>query len=311
MKQDFYFPSHDKRTSIHAVEWIPDGAPRAIVQLCHGMCEHIGRYDDFARFLAENGIYVVGNDHLGHGLSVRSAEDLGYFTEKDGDLCLLKDIHKLRRMTEQRFPGVPYFMLGFSMGSFLLRQYIGRCGKRLAGAVIMGTGSPKTAATRGGRALCRSIAVFKGWHFRSQKVDSKVIGKYSQAFMPYRTKADWLTKDEAIVDDFIADPLCGFCFTLNGYYSLFLAAEDAQDPQVIAEIPKDLPMLLISGDQDPVGDFGKGVREAFRSYQTAGIIDLEIKLYENDRHSILCELDKGDVYDYLLRWFTLHLQDQN
>ncbi|MBR3630257.1 MAG: alpha/beta hydrolase [Oscillospiraceae bacterium] len=311
MKHDFYYPSHDGKTIIHAAEWLPKGKPSAILQLCHGMCEHIGRYDDFASFLAENGFYVVGNDHLGHGASVISEEELGYFAEKDGNLCVLKDLHTLRRTTERRFPHVPYFILGHSMGSYLLRQYIARCGKGLTGVIVMGTGSETAASLAAGKAICRSLASVRGWHFRSKIVDAMVLGEYSKAFSPYRTVGDWLTRDEAIVDACMADPLCNYVFTVNGYYNLFLAVEDAQSEPVIAAIPKNLPILIISGEKDPVGNFGKGVREVFRTYQTAGIVDLEIKLYEDDRHEILNELDRDEVYQYLLRWLMLHLPEQS
>ena len=310
MKQEFYFPSHDGKTRIHTVEWLPEGKPKAILQILHGMCEHIGRYEGFAQFMADNGFYVVGHDHLGHGYSVTSDENHGFFAEKDGNLCVLKDVHRLRRITEQHFPDVPYFMLGQSMGSFLLRQYIARCGKRLAGAVIMGTGQPASASLKSGKLLCRNIAAFRGWHFRSKTVDSMVMGKYSKAFAPYRTVADWLTRDEAVVDACLADPLCTYVFTVNGYYNLFDSVEDAQDAPVVAAIPKELPILLISGEKDPVGQFGKGVREVFRSYQKAGIIDLEIKLYADARHEILNETNRDEVYTYLQRWFMLHLPEQ-
>ncbi|MBP0972520.1 MAG: alpha/beta fold hydrolase [Oscillospiraceae bacterium] len=309
MKQDFFYPSHDGKTTIHAAAWLPEGKPKAILQICHGMCEHIWRYDEFARYLAEKGFCVVGNDHLGHGTSVTSVEEHGYFSEKDGDLIVLKDLHTLRRRMEHQFPGVPYFMLGHSMGSFLLRQYIGRCGKRLAGAILMGTGNSPLQVLASIKRMCRSIALFKGWHAHSNTLNRLSFGNYNKEFEPVRTPYDWLSKDEARVDTFLNDPLCSFHFTVNGYYNLFSMLEDCQLEPVVAGIPKELPLLLISGDKDPVGDNGKDVRELFRTYQAAGIVDLEIKLFANDRHNLLDETDRAEVYAYLLRWLELHIPE--
>lgn len=310
MKHDLYYPSHDGKTMIHAIEWLPGDKPCAILQMCHGMCEHIDRYDDFARYLAANGFYVVGNDHLGHGGSVASEDALGFFAEKDGNLCVLKDIHTLRRSVMKRFPGVPYFILGHSMGSFLVRQYIARCGSGISGAIIMGTGTQPAAALTAGKALCRSLAAVRGWHYRSEAVNSMVLGKYNKAFEPARTPQDWLTKDEAIVDQYCADPWCTFCFTLNGFYNLFDSIEDAQSGEVVQSVPKTLPVLLTSGVKDPVGgENASGVKAVFRAYQEAGIRDLEIKLYEDDRHELLSETDRYDVYAHLLAWMARHLPD--
>lgn len=307
MKHDLYYPSRDDRTMIHGIEWLPSGKPKAILQICHGMCEYIDRYDDFARYLAANGICVVGNDHLGHGASVTSEEEHGYFCDKNGDLCVLKDLHTLRHKTERRFPGVPYFMLGHSMGSFLLRQYIARRGENLAGVIIMGTGSQPLAALEAGKALCRSVAAARGWHYRSELLNKQVLGAYNKNFEPSRTPNDWLTRDEKIVDAYNADPWCNFRFTANGYYNLFSAIEDAQTRAVIESVPKDLPILLTAGEKDPVGAFGKGVKAVFRAYQTAGIRDLEIKLYEDSRHELLNETNRYDVYAHLLGWMKRQL----
>ncbi|MCC6095634.1 MAG: alpha/beta hydrolase, partial [Eubacterium sp.] len=228
MKKDFRYPSKDGRTSIHALEWIPDGEVKAVVQIVHGMVEFVDRYDRIARLLNTKGIYVVGNDHLGHGASVVSEEDYGYFAEKDGNACVIGDMHTLREMTEKKYPGIPYFILGHSMGSFLTRQYITEYGRGLAGAVISGTGYQSKGTLRAAKAVCRTIATFKGWKYRSKMVDNMALGSYNKKFEPARTANDWLTRDTAIVDAYCANPWNNFRFTLNAYYNLFTGLEKAE-----------------------------------------------------------------------------------
>ena len=176
-----------------------------------------------------------------------------------------------------------------------------------AGAVIMGTGSQPAAALAAGIALCRMTAAAKGWTYRSSLINNMAFGSYNRRFEPARTKTDWLTKDEAIVDAYNADPRCTFLFTVNGYYSMFLSIRDAQDPKTAAAIPKELPLLLVSGAEDPVGDFGRGVERAYRLYRDACIRDVTCKLWPGDRHEILNETDRGAVYAYLLAWMRARM----
>ncbi len=305
-KSHFTYPSKDNRTQIHAIAWEPEGDPVGTLQISHGMVEYIDRYDDFATYLAGHGYYVVGNDHLGHGESVETDERHGYFAEDNGNECVIGDIQTLRKMTQEKFPDVPYFMLGHSMGSFLVRQYIESYGKGLAGAILMGTGTQSDTILRMGMRMCRRSARRHGWDYRDARIDRRAFGSYNKQFEPARTHSDWLTKDEAVIDSYDGDPWCGFMFTVNGYYHMFQGMREAQDPERIAQIPKDLPLFLVSGADDPVGDNGKGVTKAYESYREAGITDVSIKLYEGDRHEILNELDRDKVYADLLAWMDAH-----
>lgn len=309
MKQNFTYLSKDKETQIHAITWKPDGEIRAILQICHGMVEFIDRYSDFAEYLNRNGYYVVGNDHLGHGESVKNDEQHGYFHHPDGNACVIGDIRQLQEMTQGQYPNLPYFMLGHSMGSFLLRQYIEDYGSDLAGAIIMGTGSQPGAVLATGKILCRVIAAFRGWHHRSNLIDGMAFGSYNKQFEPARTRCDWLTKEERVVDAYLAHPWCTFQFTVNAYYNLFLTIQNAQNPQRIRKIPENLPLLLVSGACDPVGENGKGVKQAFQSYKDAGIQNIQLKLYENDRHEILNETDRDNVYADILGWLITQEED--
>ena len=302
MKKEHYFQSSDEKTSLHAIVWEPEGPVKAVLQITHGMVEFIDRYDRFARMLSGHGFCVCGFDLLGHGKSVTSEEELGFFRQPDGNRAVIEDIRHLQCIMKRRYPEVPYFMLGHSMGSFFTREYIEFFGGSLSGAIIMGTGSQPAAVVSAGKAMCRASAAVHGWHYRSAAIDAMAFGSYNKDFEPARTHVDWLTKDEEIVDAYIANPLNTFRFTVNGYYTMFTAIGMAQDPAKIAMIPKDLPILLVSGEMDPVGGKGKGVQQAYESYKKAGILNVQMHLFENDRHEILNETDYGRVDGYILSW---------
>lgn len=302
MKKEFYYQSKDGCTQIHAIEWIPEGEVKAVLQIAHGMVEFIDRYDRFANFLTSQGFYVVGNDHLGHGKSVSDESQLGYFAKKDGNLCVIGDIHQLREDTIKKYPDVPYFLLGHSMGSFLARQYIEMYGDGLKGAIIMGTGSQPNSTLKMGMNLTSLMMKIKGDHHRSKLVNNMALGSYNKSFEPSRTKNDWLTKDEKIVDAYEANPLNQFMFTVNGYNNMFKGMLFAQTKENLDKIPKELPILVVSGENDPVGEFGKGPKTVAETYKNIGIKDVTLKLYPDDRHEILNELDKETVDKDLLQW---------
>ena len=264
MKQHFSYPSQDGKTKIHAIEWIPEGNISAVLQISHGMVEYIDRYDEFARFLNEQGYYVVGHDHLGHGNSVQSKEDWGYFEEKNGNECVIGDIHRLRQITQKKYPDIPYFILGHSMGSFLTRQYLTIHGNGLAGAIIMGTGNQPLFLVKLGKMLCRLIASFKGWHYRSHFINNMAFGGYNKKFAPARTPMDWLSRNPKNVDTYLSEDCCTFIFTVNGYYHMFRGMEHLAKKENFEQIPKNLPVFFVAGQDDPVGGFGKGVKAVWQ-----------------------------------------------
>lgn len=306
-KREGYYPSNDGMTRIGYTVWLPEGRPAGILQIAHGMAEHIGRYDRFACFLAEHGWLVAGNDHIGHGRSVRSEEDLGFFRQPDGLGCALEDMHSLRKLIREEWPEPPYFLMGHSMGSFLARAYLQQYGQGLSGCIIMGTGNPPAAVVTAGLVLCQTKALAQGWRHRSKQVESIAIGSYNKSIPDPRTPCDWLTRDTKIVDEYIASPLCGFTFTLNGFDTLFSAIGQAISREGIRQIPKDLPLLLVSGEKDPVGGMGKEVRLACDALKNEGLRNVDLKLYPEDRHEILNELDHDRVDGDLLAWLTGHL----
>ncbi|MCR5501694.1 MAG: lysophospholipase [Lachnospiraceae bacterium] len=300
MKKEFTFPSADKKTTIHVTEWIPEGKVRGVIQIVHGMCEHIERYDDFAGYLTEHGFYVTGNDHLGHGRSVTGTEKLGYFEDGMQSGALIKDMRQLHLMTAERFPGISYFILGHSMGSFLTRRYIAKYGEELAGALILGTGYTPYPMLAFGMRLCRITAASKGETARSKAVNSLAFGSYNKAFRPAKSDYEWLSKEEDVVERYLSDPYCAYRFTVNGFYGLFRNIWFAQ--KETGSIPEDLPVYILSGSEDPVGGNGKGVIKVFRDMEKAGIRDLGIKLYPGDRHEILNETNRSEVYEDIRSW---------
>lgn len=297
MKNEFFYPSKDGITQIHAIEWSPEQKPIAVVQMCHGMVEYIDRYREFAEFLCGHGFYVVGHDHLGHGKSVVGPEKLGYFHEGNGNDFVIGDIHTLRTMSQAKYPDVPYFMLGHSMGSFLLRQYLGTYGMGLSGAMIVGSGDQPDAIIGIAKMICKSMAAFKGWEYRSGFMNQLTIGNYEKKF----GKA-WLSRNPENVKTYNDDPLCGFIFTLNAFYGMFTGISRMNAQEKSGKIPKNLPVLFMSGQEDPVGDYGNGVKKVHRRYLEQGVQDAALKLYPEDRHEILNELDRQTVYQDVLAW---------
>lgn len=301
-KQNFYYPSQDGKTKIHAIIWDPEGKPKAILQIIHGMIEFIDRYDDFAKFLTEHGYLVCGEDHLGHGESVQSDEYHGYFGKK-GNEWVIGDIHQLRLKMQQEFPDTPYLMLGHSMGSFLIRQYIteqdGEYAKGLKGVIVMGTGWQPNAVLRTGRAVAKLLGTGKPGK-TAGFIDVLSFGSNLKKIDKPRTQSDWLTKDEAIVDWYRAQPWCTFRFSPNGYFHMFSGMLKAHDPKRMAKLPAGLPILFTSGAEDPVGAWGEGVRKAFMVYSENSPCEVSIKLYDGDRHEILNETDRDVVYKDML-----------
>ena len=307
MSNSFVYLSKDGETLINAVEWKPEGEPKAVLQICHGMLEYIKRYDHFASYMAEQGFYVVGNDHLGHGLSVKTEDRYGFFHEKHGNAYLLGDMNELRKITHEKYPSLPYFILGHSMGSFLTRQYIALEGEGLNGAIISGTGFLSKDVLNKGMNMCKTIAAAKGWDERSKIITTMAFGGYNKRIKNPKSYTDWISSDEKVVEAYNNDPWCTFKFTVNGYYNMFYSIKDCENPNTIKYIPKDLPIFLVSGTEDPVGNYGKGVEQTYNSYKEAGIKDVRIKLYEGYRHEILNEVEKEIPYNDIKTWIEEHL----
>ncbi|MCM1537468.1 MAG: alpha/beta hydrolase [bacterium] len=308
-KEDIFYDSRDGKTRIHGVIWKPDCMtgdhprnPRCVLQVVHGMEEYVERYDEFARFMNEYDICVIGEDHLGHGQSVKDKKDLGYFCAGDAATIVVRDVHRLKKIVQEQLPDVPFLILGHSMGSFIVRNYICRYGTGISGAVIMGTGSKPGVVLGIGKFVTRLIALFKGWHSKSAFVQNIGFSGYGKRIKNPQSSYDWICANAETVKRYEADPLCGFGFTLNGFHTLFTFISRCQSPHYLNRIPKRLPLFFVAGEEDPVGDYGKGVQKAYASYKAKGMTNLEIKLYKKDRHEILNEADRKTVSEDIYRW---------
>lgn len=299
-REEFYYDSRDGINKIRAMLWIPDGEIKAVFQIIHGMAEHIERYDDFACYMAEHGFLVAANDHLGHGKSCPDASKRGYFCKEDSVTVVVRDIHRLKKKVQEKYAGKKYIILGHSMGSLLLRNYLFKYGKGIDGAIVMGTASQPSYITAPGKLLLKIMALFKGWEYRSKMADGLVMGKPNARIENKRTNSDWLTRDEAMVDKFVADEACGFMFTLNGYYTVADAVSRLNSKKNLSKMPKDLPVIFVSGEEDPVGSYGAGVRRAYDQFRAAGMKNVSIKLYPGARHELLNEINRDEAYKDVL-----------
>lgn len=304
IKKEFYFDSRDGKSKIHAVRWMPDSsdAPVCVVQVVHGMAEYAERYEEFARFLTDRGIVVTGEDHLGHGRSVGEKGTYGYFCEQDPATVLVRDVHRLKKMTQEIYPDVPYVILGHSMGSFITRNYMCRYGTGIAAAVIMGTGMQPMAVLKLSKAIMCIQKVFCGSHHMSRLMDRLAFGSYNKRVGKVRTSFDWLSRDAERVDQYIADPMCGFVFTVNGFSTLFELIARLYRRENLKQIPGNLPVFVMSGTGDPVGGYGKDVQKAYDSLKEAGLENMELKLYEGGRHELMNETNRAEVMQDIYEW---------
>lgn len=300
--------SKDSKNSLNTIIWETEKEPVGVLQIVHGMAEYIDRYDDFAKYMTEHGFNVIGHDHLGHGHSVSDERDYGFFAEENGDKIIIEDMHSVTQYAKEKWEELPNFILGHSMGSFCLRQYLTKYSNDVFGAIIMGTGWIPSAAALLGKTIATNTCKSKGSHTVNPLLIKLTIEPYNKPFAPARTNCDWLSRDEKQVDLYVNDKLCGFDFTAGAYKDFFTVLEKVAKNRQLIGMRKSLPILITSGSVDPVG--GKKACEKLNAqYKRCGIDDVTLKLWENDRHEILNELDKSDVYDYICTWLKSKIQN--
>ena len=302
-KEEFYFDSRDGEHKIHSIRWVPEhDKPVCVLQIIHGMTEHIDRYDGFAQYMAGKGILVVGDDHLGHGKSVRPGEPYGSFCKEDAATVLVRDEHRLKKMTQEQYQGVPYIILGHSMGSFIARNYLIRYGSGIDGAVIMGTGMQSKIQLAAARALAGIQILFCGPKHGSKLIDKLAFGMFNKRIEAPKTPSDWLCSNEESVKRYRQDPMCNFTFTANGFQTLMKLIWNLHDVEKLKKMPRQLPVFFVAGEEDPVGDYGRAVKQVYESFLQLGMERVQMKLYPGDRHEILHETDRAEVYADIYRW---------
>ena len=279
--------------------WHPEGTPRGVVQIVHGMAEHIRRYDRLARALADAGFAVAGHNHLGHG---ETAALQGHFAREGGWDALLSDMHAVRQDTEKEYPGLPYFLLGHSMGSFLVRCYLFDHSRGLRGAVLSGTGAFSPAEARLGLFLSRAMMLLGRGSRPSKFIDTLAFSANNKPFQPAQTPFDWLSRDRDQVQAYADDPMCGFVFTAKGYHDLFTGLDRLTRVESLKSMHKELAVLFLSGSRDPVGKNGAGMKRVSDALRDAGLHDITVKLYQDARHEVFNEVNRQEVYGDLTNW---------
>ena len=290
------FLSSNGTTRVHCYIWRPDQEkPKGIIQLSHGMCEYAQRYDAWARRFCAAGYIFCGNDHLGHGRTAQNEQELGFTATRGGAALLVEDLHTMTRMMQESFPGLPVVLYGHSMGSFAARAYLTQYGNELAAALISGTAGPEqpTGIARG---LARLLVKTKGDHHRSRFLTSLAFGSYNQHFKEEADSRSWLTRVKSIREAYRQDPLCRFVFTAGGYETLFDLLHTVSRPAWAEKVPRELPILLFAGDEDPVGNYGKGVKEIYNRLRKNGCENAMIRLYAGGRHEMHNEENADEVF---------------
>jgi alpha-beta hydrolase superfamily lysophospholipase len=300
--------ARDDGTSIAFYTWpAPTQSIKGAIQIAHGMAEHAGRYDRLAQALVHAGYVVYASDHRGHGQTPHSPTDYGHLADQNGFVRVVEDLFAVNRHIAAARPGVPRVLLAHSFGSFAAQMYLAAHGDTLAGAVLSGTNSGVALLTK----VAVWVAAFErlrvGPKNRSDVLQKLTFGNYNKAFEPVRTDYDWLSRDTAEVDKYLADPLCGFAMTTETWHALIKALGELEVPALQARIPKNLPIYIFSGQLDPVGRAGKGPEALARAYAQAGLERVTWKLYPGGRHEMLNEINRDEVTSDLIRWLDDHV----
>ena len=287
--------------------WAGDKPVRGVVHIVHGMAEHVARYGRMAEQLNDAGFVVAGFDLPGHGPDT-PRESLGFFADKEGWPKLREDVHQVRGMLMDMYPGAPYILMGHSMGSFLSRNYLQHVGKSAppSGLILSGTGQYGAGLCFAGRMLASFVCLMGGSKKPSEIINNIAFSANNKPFEPARTPFDWLSRDAAEVDKYIADPYCGFVFTTSGFRDFFGGLMELATKDQLSGLPNTMPVLMISGDQDPVGGMGKGVQQVKDAFDKAGFQDITMHLYAQGRHEMLNEVNRDEVTQHILKWLTAH-----
>ncbi len=301
------FQSTDQ-LSIHYHQWLPDTPPKGTVQIAHGLAEHAARYKRFAEVLTRAGYAVYANDHRGHGQSAGSLEKVGYFESTPFWNAALLDMQQLTAIIQKEHTNLPVFLMGHSMGSLLTRAYISKWGNQLKGAIVCATGGDPGMLGKIGGVIAKLTAMINGKTERSDFLNKLSFGKFNDAFQPTRTEFDWLSRDEAEVDKYISDPYCGGTFTAGFWIDLLKGVTQINNSSTYQATPKDLPIILLAGDKDPVGDMAKGVQQVHGAYKKVNMKDLQCTIYTDARHELLNETNRADVMQDIINWLDQRVQ---
>lgn len=302
MRSDFWFDSCGAG-KIHCCRWMPEGEPKAVLQIVHGIAEFVERYDTFANYLTGLGFVVVAEDHMGHGQSINGEGIQGYF--HGGWFAAVADTYHLLEMMKEEYPGLPCVLFGHSMGSFMARSILCKYpDSGISAAIICGTGWQPTFALPVLVKVITSICSKTGETNPNEKLQGMVFGSYNEKVEHQRTPFDWLTRDAGIVDEYIRHPLCGFTASCGLLRDMMSGIYYIQKKENLARMRKDLPVFFIAGGDDPVGSYGKGVHQAAAAFRKAGMTDVSVRVYPLCRHEILNEINKEEIFEDVSTWIA-------
>jgi len=291
----------DDGTEISAAKWMPKNEPVGLIQIVHGMNEHIGRYDETAKFFVEKGYAVFGEDHRGHGLTGKNGQ-MGHFADKEGSLKVIEDNHTLLKMMKKEYPGKKLILYGHSMGSFISRNLAWKYGEDIDFLLLSGSGNFSNGYIYSNLFLLSFFSLFKKQTDSLLFVHNIGMKDLNKSFEPRNTDYDWLSTDPAIAQEFINDPLCGAMNSIAFYKDLMSFMKSMQNKENIAKIPKNLPIFIFSGSMDPVGKNGKTVQTTYKNYVTAGLKNIKLKIFEGYRHELHKEPVKEQLFNEILEW---------
>ena len=300
--KEIYFKGEED-LDIHVYKWSHEYIePKAVVQIAHGMSETAIRYEEFAKNLTEQGYIVYINDHRGHGKTAKEIDNLGYLAKKDGFTCLVKDMNALTNIIKEENEGLPVFLLGHSMGSFASQRYIMDYGDNLSGLILSGSNGKHGLKLKVVELIASMEIKKHGRKYRSKRLDSLIFGGHNRNFKPAKTEFDWLSRDKKEVQKYIDDPFCGVLFTCGFFYDFIKGLQEIENKDNLRKVPNNLPIYIMSGDKDPVGENGKGVLRLRDRYESLGVKDLSYKLYKGGRHEMLNEINKDEVINDIIYW---------
>jgi alpha-beta hydrolase superfamily lysophospholipase len=305
---DFFFDGL-KGTKIYTQRWSPDdsNSVKGAIQISHGMAEHSGRYKEFAEFMTNNGFVVYANDHRGHGKTAGNINNVGFIDENEGWQLVVDDILQLSNIIKEENPKLPIFLLGHSFGSIVARAFLAKYGNTYKGIILSGTTGSDGLLVSAGKFIASMQGFFKGKNKKSQLLNSMTFKDYNKKFQPAKTEFDWLSRDHERNLDYINDPYCGGVFTNRFFFDMLDMISFINKKSSMQNVPTNIPLLFISGEMDPVGEFGKGVKKVYNKYKNHGVKDIELKLYKDGRHESLNEINRQEVFNDILNWLNKHI----
>jgi alpha-beta hydrolase superfamily lysophospholipase len=302
MNQSTFILRAPDGVELHVYRWLPAGAPKAVVQIAHGLAEHGARYARLAEALTGAGYAVYANDHRGHGHTAKTPAQLGFFAERDGWRKCLDDLWLLNRHIATVHPGAPVLLLGHSMGSTMAQQFITEHGDSIAGVVLSGPNGQPTGMASIGRLITRVERLRLGGRGHSALVGNLTFGAFNKRFAPARTEFDWLSRDPAEVDKYVADPLCGFPASVQLWIELLGAWAEISRPASYERIPKDLPVYVMAGKRDPVSEGARQIEPMLAAFRAARLKNVERRIYADARHELFNETNRDEVTRDLIEW---------